>query len=64
VKGYNARALAARYAALEAAFFTAALTRCGDINAQHTAFLDALDTTPRPTYREEAVTCGLHPPEE
>jgi hypothetical protein len=63
VKGYNARQTASRYAALEAAFFTAALSRADDLNAQRTAFADALDPTPRPTYRDEAVTCGLHPPD-
>jgi len=62
--GYSARTLAARQSALEAAFFTAGLTRADDLNAQYSAFRDALDPTPVPTYREEAVTCGLHPPEE
>ena len=55
---------AARYASLEGAFFAAALSRADDINAQRTAFADALDTTPRPTYRDEAVSVGLHPPAE
>jgi len=62
VAGYNARHVAASYAALEAAFFTAALSRADDLNEQRAAFAEALDPVPESTYREEAEAVGLHPP--
>jgi hypothetical protein len=66
VRGYEARVLEARHAALESAFFTAALVMhsgsADGLNKQHSAFLESLDPTPPADYREEAEAAGLHPP--